>query len=113
MDTACKGKIFTLVSCLGSDPKSLAEGGLPSPGVWQKLVIGKSIVAGVPFLFLDEPTNHMDLSAIEALEEALSLYQGTLVIISHDRTFLNKVCHREFVLKKQNQTVTIDVKYML
>ena len=112
IDTEHKGKIFTLVSCLGSDPKSMAEGGLPSPGVWQKLVIAKAIVAGAPFLFLDEPTNHMDLAALEVLEEALSLYQGTLVVISHDRSFIKKVCTREFVLERQDQTLKIDVKYV-
>jgi macrolide transport system ATP-binding/permease protein len=113
MDAESKGKIFTLVSCFGSDPKSPAEGGIPSPGVWQKIIIAKAIVQGAPFLFLDEPTNHMDLAALEVLEEALRLYQGTLILISHDRSFINKVCTREFVLTKQNQTVTINQRKVM
>jgi macrolide transport system ATP-binding/permease protein len=110
MDSDIKGKIFTLVSCFGSDPKSIAQGGLPSPGVWQKLVIAQAIVKGFPLLFLDEPTNHMDLAALEILEEALSLYQGILVVISHDRSFINQVCSRELALSKRGQVTTITIK---
>ena len=42
-------------------------------------------------LVLDEPTNHLDLPAIEQLEAALDLYDGTLLLVSHDRTLLDAV----------------------
>ena len=42
-------------------------------------------------LVLDEPTNHLDLEAIEQLEEALAAYDGSVVVVSHDRRFLERV----------------------
>jgi ATP-binding cassette subfamily F protein 3 len=53
--------------------------------------LAKLIYSGVNVLVLDEPTNHLDIPSREALEEALEAYEGTIVTISHDRFFLDRV----------------------
>lgn len=58
-----------------------------------KLMLSSSNV-----LFLDEPTNHLDIYSKETLEEALLNYDGTMLTISHDRYFLNKICNKIFEL---------------
>lgn len=64
-----------------------------------KLVLSKS-----NFLLLDEPTNHLDIPSREALEEALLSYEGTVLLISHDRYFLNKIAERIIELKNNGIT---------
>lgn len=60
-----------------------------------KLMLSKS-----NFLLLDEPTNHLDIVSREALEDALLSYDGTVLVISHDRYFLNKVINKIYELNE-------------
>ena len=57
-----------------------------------KILLAKALFGTPDILLLDEPTNHLDLDAIEWLEEFLINFQNTVIVVSHDRYFLNRVC---------------------
>ena len=61
-----------------------------SPGGRARLLLALFSAQSVNMLVLDEPTNHLDLEALEALEETLKTYRGTVLLVSHDRYFLEK-----------------------
>ena len=67
-----------------------------SPGERTRAELAELMARGVNLLVLDEPTNHLDLEAIEELETALAAYDGTLVVVSHDRRFLEAVAPTRF-----------------
>ena len=75
---------------LGADDVLRAVGSL-SPGERTRADLALLMATGANVLVLDEPTNHLDLAAIEQLEEALSTYDGTLLLVSHDRRLLERV----------------------
>jgi ATPase subunit of ABC transporter with duplicated ATPase domains len=62
-----------------------------SPGESTRAHLAELQARGVNLLVLDEPTNHLDIEAVEQLERALQSYDGTLVVVSHDRRFLECV----------------------
>lgn len=76
-----------------------------SGGEKAKLSICSLVLSGKNFLILDEPTNHLDLYSRKALEEALMAYKGTLLIISHDRYFINKIADKVIFLENNGTTV--------
>jgi ATP-binding cassette, subfamily F, member 3 len=71
-----------------------------SGGEKSRLQLASLMLQGFNCLLLDEPTNHLDIASTEVLEQALDDYDGTLLTISHDRYFLDRVCTRIFELKE-------------
>lgn len=76
-----------------------------SGGERARLTFCKLILSRVNLLILDEPTNHLDIKSREALEEALSEFDGTLIAVSHDRYFIDKLSTRILPLTKDGANV--------
>ncbi len=71
-----------------------------SGGEQSRVRLARLILAEPQVLILDEPTNHLDIPAREVLEEALSDYDGTIIVVSHDRYFLDRVAQRLLVIER-------------
>jgi ATP-binding cassette subfamily F protein 3 len=65
-----------------------------SGGQRSKLSMCKLLLSGADLLLLDEPTNHLDIAGTEWLENYLQAYKGSVLVISHDRYFLDKICNK-------------------
>lgn len=65
-----------------------------SGGEKARVALAKTIVSKANFLMLDEPTNHLDMHSVDLLIDSLNRYQGTLIMVSHDRYFISKVANK-------------------
>ena len=81
-----------------------------SGGEKTRVALTKLILTGANFLILDEPTNHLDLPAREAIESALSDFDGTILIVTHDRYLLDKVATRIIEFEKAIRHEQLGIK---
>jgi ATP-binding cassette subfamily F protein 3 len=78
--------------------------GTLSGGERARVALAMLVLAHPHLLLLDEPTNHLDVESIEALEDALDGYEGTVILVSHDRELLRSVTTRTWVLARRRIT---------
>ena len=90
LEDAERGAVLSTLYRLGSEPENLQQGSV-SPGELRKLMISLAVERPLSLLILDEPTNHMDITSVLALENALSSLSCALLVVSHDSVFLSKV----------------------
>jgi len=82
-----------------------------SGGEKGRLSLSKLVYSNANVLLLDEPTNHLDIPSREALEDALLEYPGTIVVVSHDRYFLDRITNRILDLKGGGETELFNGNY--
>jgi len=92
-----KGEVHKVLRGLGFEEEEFTKRvSILSGGQKTRVALAKLLLSNPDIILLDEPTNHLDLQAIEWLEEYLKSYKGTLLIISHDRFFLDSITSHTF-----------------
>ncbi len=101
-----KSKIETVLMGLGFSVPDLERSVREFSGGWQmRIALAKLLLLEPSVLLLDEPTNHLDIDSLQWLEEYLRNYNGAIVLISHDRAFLDSLTKKTFALSLGNMEV--------
>lgn len=95
--------VKAILNKLGITELDKAVGDL-SGGQQRRVALAQTLISDADLLILDEPTNHLDYQAIDWLEGYLNKFKGSVMFVTHDRYFLNKVANRIFELEHQNVT---------
>ena len=96
--------VSLLIRYLFTYQQATQKVGSLSGGERSRLQLALLVLSGANFLLLDEPTNNLDIASAEVLENALDEFNGTVLVISHDRYFLDRTVNRIFELKDSNIT---------
>ena len=121
MEEAERGEVLSTLFRLGSEPTRLsAENPYAgtnknsdtnssdqtqlSPGELRKLMIALAVQKPLSLLILDEPTNHMDITSVLALENALASLDCSMIVVSHDKAFLGKITNTSLVAERTSDT---------
>lgn len=80
-----------------------------SGGEKARLLLAKLSMENNNFLILDEPTNHLDIDSKEVLENALIDFDGTLLFVSHDRYFINRVATKVMEISEDGATIYLEI----
>lgn len=106
---APRKQVHKFLELMGFSEKALQQRiGTLSGGQKARVALARCLLSGVQVLILDEPTNHLDLTSIQIMERALIHFPGTVVAVSHDRFFIDKIATHLLVFEGKGQTRLID-----
>ncbi|PTB87708.1 ABC transporter ATP-binding protein, partial [Pseudidiomarina aestuarii] len=100
-----ESRAASLLNGLGFTPEQVYQPVKSFSGGWRmRLNLAQALIARADLLLLDEPTNHLDVDAIFWLEDWLQKFPGTLMVISHDRDFLDAIAQQIILIEHQTAT---------
>jgi ATPase subunit of ABC transporter with duplicated ATPase domains len=106
LERAQRGRVLNVLAALGVDPEHVLRSQALSAGEIRKLCLAWGLGRGVHALFLDEPTNDLDLPSVERLEAALVDYPGALLVITHDERFAQTALNERWSLEHGRVMIT-------
>jgi ATP-binding cassette subfamily F protein 3 len=96
-------ELRTVLGCfLFSDEEVYKKIRVLSGGEKSRVALAKTLISEANFLLLDEPTNHLDMQSVNILAQALQQYQGTFVVVSHDRQFISEIANKIWYIENKH-----------
>jgi len=100
-----RGQVYGHLGRFGfSGEETKRTAGTLSGGERARVALAMMMLSGANLLIFDEPTNHLDVESIEALEDAIERYDGTVILVSHDRALLRALCTRVWIIHEAHVT---------